>query len=574
MGGCGLVILIGPPGAGKSSVASSLCKRLGLKCVDLDEFVEERLGRGVSEIIRVEGESRFREYETEALRVVLQRGDVQLLSVGGGLTTRSENVDAIAALNAAQVVCLTSSPGTLAGRLWLQELAARKAGKGAIRPLLVESVSEFLDEEDFCKAVERLVRARATAYDCADIQVFADWADIEVVSEVVEAEAKVLVSERRVVVPVSPDIRPLGKRLARVVLGRGLLDCVGLYLDEIYASATKVLLLTDEVVNGLWGETVERVAKRDGRSVVVATVPRGEAAKQLAEVERLVDLLLENGFNRDDVILALGGGSVGDLAGLTASLYMRGVGLVQVPTTLLAQVDAAIGGKTAVNAKGGKNIIGTFYPAALVLEDVRLLSTLPEREYREGLAEVVKYALIGSSDFFIWLEEKADKITARDEEVVCEMVARCVKEKLRFVAQDVHDTLGKRAQLNFGHTIGHALEGLLGFGEILHGEAVSIGMVQALKIGELLGVSESGLLDRVESLLRKFHLPVEVPADLVGGALASEKWVRALWADKKRSSSGLNFILLSEMGKATQQVVPLSSVYHSLGVRNIEASIV
>jgi 3-dehydroquinate synthase len=248
--------------------------------------------------------------------------------------------------------------------------------------------------------------------------------------------------------------------------------------------------------------------------------------------------------NRDACIVGLGGGVIGDMAGYAAASYMRGIAFVQVPTTLLAQVDASVGGKTGVNHPEGKNLIGAFHQPRAVVVDVTTMATLPDREYRAGVAEVVKYGLIRDAGFFAWLESHADEVSRRAPNAVQHMVEVSVRNKAEVVAADELEA-GSRAQLNLGHSFGHALETLTGYEHFLHGEAVAIGMLIAARLSEARGLLEAGVANRLESLLTRFGLPVEVPV-----TISSEAVFSRLALDKKTLGGRLRLILLDELGSA------------------------
>jgi 3-dehydroquinate synthase len=254
--------------------------------------------------------------------------------------------------------------------------------------------------------------------------------------------------------------------------------------------------------------------------------------------------LAEARVARDGTVIALGGGVIGDLAGFAAACWMRGVRFVQVPTTLLAMVDSAVGGKTGVNLPLGKNLVGAFHQPALVLADIATLDTLPDRELRAGCAEIVKYGAIGDAEFFAWLEANSDRILARDGVALAHAVAASVAHKARVVASDERES-GERALLNFGHTFGHALEQVAGFGTLLHGEAVAIGMLQAARMSAALGLASPDDADRLAGLLRQFGLPVEAPT-----AQDPEALLAAMTLDKKAAGGTPRFVLWRGIGSA------------------------
>ncbi|MEA5445758.1 3-dehydroquinate synthase [Gammaproteobacteria bacterium AB-CW1] len=272
-------------------------------------------------------------------------------------------------------------------------------------------------------------------------------------------------------------------------------------------------------------------------------LPAGEAQKQLDTLSRVFDHLAECRIGRDAALVALGGGVVGDLTGFAAACWQRGIDFYQVPTTLLAQVDASVGGKTAVNHPAGKNLIGAFHQPRAVIADTDTLATLPEREFRAGLAEVVKHALIADPDFLAWLEARVEALNAREPETVGETVLHCCRIKAAVVSEDERER-GRRAILNFGHTFGHVIEGALGYGQWLHGEAVAAGMVQAMVLSRTLGLLNEEEQRRAVALMERLKLPCEPPA------LSVDTWLEWMSRDKKATSAGLRFVLLDGLGRA------------------------
>jgi 3-dehydroquinate synthase len=325
-----------------------------------------------------------------------------------------------------------------------------------------------------------------------------------------------------------------------VYLGRGLLKDDQLW--RRYLGAGKTLVVTNDVVAPLYLEPLRGALGSAGLDVHI--VPDGEHYKTVDTWRGIIDRLVALQARRDATIVALGGGVVGDMAGFAAASYMRGIRFIQAPTTLLAQVDASVGGKTGVNHARGKNLIGAFHQPAAVIIDSDTLSTLPEREYAAGLAEVVKYGAIGDSGFFDWLWSQASGIVGREADAVAHLVGESVRNKAAIVARDEKEA-GIRALLNFGHTFGHALESESGYRRFLHGEAVSIGMVTAAGLSEQRGLCRAGTASRLASLLTRFGLPVGIPPDLSVQSLAD-----AMQLDKKAVASGLRLVLLEDIGRA------------------------
>jgi 3-dehydroquinate synthase len=284
--------------------------------------------------------------------------------------------------------------------------------------------------------------------------------------------------------------------------------------------------------------------KRAELVTVRMTIPDGERFKTLSSVKKLYDRLIAHRFERNSFLIALGGGVIGDIAGFTAATYLRGIPLIQVPTTVVAQVDASIGGKTGVDHPSGKNLIGAFYQPRMVYIDPSVLTTLSDREYRSGLAEVVKYGIILDGDFFSRLEKEADRILARNPGSLLEVVNRCCELKAGVVQEDEREG-GLRRILNFGHTIGHAIETMGRYRRHLHGEAVSIGMVCAARIGLLLGLCSDSDVERISALLIRFGLPVSLPK------ISPADLLRIVALDKKMAAGKIHFVLPERVGKVT-----------------------
>jgi 3-dehydroquinate synthase len=328
-----------------------------------------------------------------------------------------------------------------------------------------------------------------------------------------------------------------GERSYPIVIGTGLIGHPEIMGARVAAS--DVLVVTNETVGPLYLEPLTRGLA--GKRVRSLALPDGERHKVLGVLDRVFDALVDGRFNRDACVLALGGGVVGDVAGFAAACYQRGIDYVQVPTTLLAQVDSSVGGKTGVNHRGGKNLIGAFHQPRAVVSDLATLATLPPRELRAGLAEVIKYGLVDDADFLAWLELHLDELLALDGAALAHAVRRSCEIKARIVAADEREQ-GQRALLNLGHTFGHAIENAAGYGEWLHGEAVGIGMLLAADLSQRLGLIGATDVARVRELLRRAGLPVTAPA--IGAARALE----LMGMDKKVLRGRIRLVLLQRLG--------------------------
>jgi 3-dehydroquinate synthase len=323
-----------------------------------------------------------------------------------------------------------------------------------------------------------------------------------------------------------------------VLAGEGLLDRLGEAIAEYVPDATGCALVTSPQVDALYGSRA--MAALDPLHPGKVTIPEGEEAKTWDATGELLGSLIRHGIDRRGVVVALGGGSVGDSAGFAASLYMRGIRVVQVPTTLLGQVDSGVGGKTAVNHPAGKNLIGTFHQPSLVACDTGLLATLPRRELLSGLAEVVKYGVIADAKLYVGVEAEAEKLLGTDTDVLRWVVARCVAAKARLVESDERDERGVRAALNYGHTLGHAVETLSGY-SMRHGEAVAIGMVAASRVAVSLGLLKKLDLERQLALLGRLGLPTESPYGV-------DEVIPHMRRDKKAEQGSIRLVLPTGIG--------------------------
>ena len=305
----------------------------------------------------------------------------------------------------------------------------------------------------------------------------------------------------------------------------------------------QVMIVTNSTVAPLYLAHYQHALEQMGKHVAVCVLPDGEKFKDLQHLNLIFDALLDAHFNRDATVLALGGGVIGDMAGFAAASFQRGVYFVQVPTTLLSQVDSSVGGKTGINHPRGKNMIGAFMQPQVVLADMAQLSTLPDRELSAGLAEVIKYALLGDVEFLAWLEQHIEALLARDETLLAEAVYRCCAHKARIVANDEKEQ-GERALLNLGHTFGHAIESYLGYGAWLHGEAVATGMLMAADLSARLGWISQADVTRCESIISRAKLPTICPY------IPTDEFLAFMAHDKKVLNGQLRLVLLKQLGQA------------------------
>jgi 3-dehydroquinate synthase len=334
----------------------------------------------------------------------------------------------------------------------------------------------------------------------------------------------------------------LGKRSYPILIGWDSLKVLGEWLKE--RGCRHLAIIADGRVEALWGGTIREILEREGINYLFCKVKPGERSKNLASARRLWNELAENKVDRGWWIASFGGGMIGDLAGFVAASYMRGLNFLQIPTTLLAQVDASIGGKVAIDHPKGKNLLGFFYQPRFVLVDVSFLLTLPQRQYRNGLAEVIKYGAIKDRELLKLLKEEEKRIKGKNDDILAEIVKRCVKIKADYVEKDEEDVLGIRAQLNFGHTIGHILERESGY-RLLHGEAISIGMVFAGELSRRMGLLSQDDISFLKSILSSYGLPLKITFPI-----SVERIIEGLIWDKKAKEGRIRFVLLRRLGEA------------------------
>jgi 3-dehydroquinate synthase len=339
---------------------------------------------------------------------------------------------------------------------------------------------------------------------------------------------------------------PLGSRSYDVLIGEGLLDDPATLAP--LAGGQNAVLVTNDVVAPILGERAKRALQRRFRQVSIVTLPDGEQSKRWEVLNTVFDAVIEARCDRSSTLVALGGGVVGDITGFAAACFMRGIAHVQIPTTLLSQVDSSVGGKTAINHPAGKNMIGAFHQPALVVADVGLLDTLPEREFVSGLAEVIKYGAIADDEFLSWLEAHMAALLARDKPALIHAVRRSCEIKAAIVASDELES-GRRALLNFGHTFGHSFEAARGYGTWLHGEAVGCGMVLAARLSARLGLITSARAGRIESIVRRAGLPSQAPA------IPSRVLLEWMTHDKKVEAGQQRHVLLEAATGATVRPV-------------------
>jgi len=332
----------------------------------------------------------------------------------------------------------------------------------------------------------------------------------------------------------------LGSRSYDILVAQDLLSRVGGFLSRLVNSQSAVVV-THPSINKLYGNTLRASLELEGFQTITLEVPEGESCKSIQQAERLYDRLIENHCGRETPLLAFGGGVIGDLTGFVAATYLRGVPYIQVPTTLLSQVDSSVGGKTAVNHERGKNLIGAFYQPRLVAIDFATLKTLPKDEFRAGLAEIIKYGIIEDADLFAFLETNAEKILQQDRECLQHIIETSCSIKARVVEKDEKESR-YRMVLNFGHTIGHAIEALTAYSRFKHGEAVAIGMIYAARFSRNTGQCSDDVVLRIQALIEKFGFSIQLPD------FSPKQYIESMYLDKKAVDKKIRFITVKDLG--------------------------
>ncbi len=525
------IILIGFSATGKSKVGRKVAQLLDWDFLDTDDEIVRLAGKSIPRISAEDGEPHFRELERQVLEQAGSR-ERTVIATGGGAVLSSHNQEVMA--RSGMVVCLEAKAETIRDRLRQDNETS-----GPLRPLLATP--------DPLQRIKELKQARQPCYAIADWTVHTDYLNIpEVCQEVARGWYRWRQARREEIAMAVPDNLAAevitATQVCPAFVGWGLMQHLG---DRMRCAGLSgaAYIVTDETVFPLYGLRVKESLEKAGFRTALFMVPAGEKSKTLDRASALYDWLVGHKSERRDMIVALGGGVVGDLAGFVAATFLRGMPLVQVPTSLIAMVDAAVGGKTAVNHPQAKNIIGAFYQPHLILADVAALATLPRRELVSGWAEVIKHGLILDSRLFEFIERNLDGLTRLDPDLTTEAIRRSVAIKAQVASEDEKEQ-GKRTLLNYGHTIGHALETATGYERLLHGEAVAVGMMGAARIGQQLGLLSPEVVARQQSLLQRFGLPTTC------SGVDSVALLRAMELDKKVRGKAIRWVLLEGLGQA------------------------
>ncbi|CAN5250427.1 hypothetical protein BH11PSE11_BH11PSE11_33890 [soil metagenome] len=542
----GSIFIVGLMGAGKTTVGRALAKKLNKRFVDSDHEIEARTGASIPLIFEIEGEEIFRQREAEVIRDLTGQEGI-VLATGGGAILRAENREYLKTRGT--VIYLRASVQSI-----LQRTSHDKN-----RPLLQTA--------DPRKRIEELAHTREPYYcEVADLVVETGRTNVQTLLQTIldqlervtakkteskaastmnhNAENTYTASAPLPAITLQVD---LGERSYPISIGQSLLSDHRIFASHI--TGERVAVVTNTVVGPLYLDLVASTLEAAGKQVTRIVLPDGEEEKNWTNLMRIFDVLLAEKCDRKTTLIALGGGVIGDMTGFAASTYMRGVPFIQVPTTLLAQVDSSVGGKTGINHPLGKNMIGAFYQPQAVIADTETLNTLNPRELSAGLAEVVKHGAITDLEFFAWIEANIAPLLARDPVALAYAIQRSCEIKAEVVRQDEREA-GLRAILNFGHTFGHAIEAGMGYGVWLHGEAVGCGMVMAAELSLRMGFIDLDSKNRLLALVQAAGLPVRAPD------LGAERWLELMEVDKKNEGGQIKFILLKPLGTSVIMTVP------------------
>ena len=539
-------------GSGKTTVGRALAKKLNKRFVDSDHEIVARTGASIPLIFEIEGEQVFRQREAEVIRDLTAQSDI-VLATGGGAILHPQNREYLKSRGT--VVYLRASVNQI----------LQRTSRDRNRPLLQTA--------DPRRRIEELAHEREPFYsEVADLVIETGRPNVQflvhsILQQLGLTPAVAAANPTAAASPLSAssDMNQtpapltlqvdLGERSYPIAIGPALLS------DPLqtgaYVRGKRVAIVTNTTVAPLYLEQLKSALAASGKQITQIVLPDGEEEKNWVSLMQIFDALLAAKCDRTTTLIALGGGVIGDLTGFAAASYMRGVPFIQMPTTLLAQVDSSVGGKTGINHPQGKNMIGAFYQPQAVLADTSTLDTLPARELSAGLAEVIKHGAIIDAAFFDWIEANIGKLVARDAGALAYAIQRSCEIKADVVRQDERES-GLRAILNFGHTFGHAIENGLGYGKWLHGEAVGCGMVMAADLSRRLGFIDLPAQQRIAAVVRAAGLPVVAPD------LGNERWLELMQVDKKNEGGEIRFILLKPLGTPLITTVPHATLLETL----------
>ena len=517
------IILIGFMASGKDSVGQAIARRSGLTFLSTDRIIELAENRSIDAIFRENGEACFRRLEKKVLQSISKMKNI-VLATGGGIVKDKSNRKRLARI------------GTVVHLQINTETVRKRTAGDNTRPLLKRP-------ED----IEKLMRERSGMYDFADYTIDANTGSPEELAEVILRRIKFPEQKRESMIfqsiPVHTSLNSYN-----VQVGNGILERLPEWVINL---PKRIAIISNPPVGGLYLDRLAQILGKTGADIFPVIIPDGERYKTLKWVSKIYDTLLENHFDRGDLLIGLGGGVITDITGFVAATLKRGCRLLNIPTTLLAQVDAGVGGKTGVNHASGKNLIGSFYQPEMVLADIELLQTLPDREFRNGLAEVIKTALIRDAELVDFLTREKDAVLHRDCAVLQHIVGRCIEIKRDIVERDEKEISGIRSLLNFGHTIGHIIEAAGHYRRFKHGEAIAIGMVLESRIGSHITGLSKDISRQISDLTDNYHLPVSIPENL-----STEELKKNLAQDKKIRDGKIKFPVLTNIGESKIEELP------------------
>lgn len=517
----GNIVLVGMMGAGKTTVGRLLARQLGKTFIDSDEEIQKRTGVKISHIFDVEGEEGFRQRESAVIQDLIKQDNI-VLATGGGAVLKPANREALQQNGV--VIYLKSN---------LHDLWQRTRNDHT-RPLLQTAnprakLQELYEQRDpiYTAAADCIIHTGRQSVQILIARLIRKIHSYGQPTRTNDAMQTLNVG--------------LDERSYQIHIGQNLIERAELLVQHI--PYKRVTVVSNTTVAPLYLEHLTQVLTKAGISVQSIVLPDGEQYKNSASLNSIYDALLANRSERSSPLIALGGGVIGDLTGFAAATYLRGVPFIQIPTTLLAQVDSSVGGKTGINHPAGKNMVGAFYQPQVVIADVSTLNTLSDAELRAGIAEVIKYGLIRDLPFLEWLEQNMGKLLQRDAEALQYAIVRSCQNKADVVGADERES-GERALLNLGHTFGHAIENAMGYGVWLHGEAVAAGTIMAVDLSWRLGWLTESDVARSKALFTQAGLPVSGPR------LGAQRYAELMGLDKKVANGKVRFVLLQALGRA------------------------
>ena len=542
------IFLIGFSGVGKSTVGKKLALMLGMDFVDIDKYIVDSQDRTIKDIFASDGERKFRKIEYNSLKNICQKTN-QVVSTGGGLPVYARNRNLMKENGV--IICLEAHDKTLNKRLFESDLDGS----------FDKEVRPKLDSDDKFRTLSSLKQSRQKFYSMCDWTIHTDkLTPDQIAIEIIRFCNILPASQIKIPVSLNEDLSSIvsiGGEGYPIYVGWGILTKLSDILKDRKMLAT-IFIIADESVL-MHTRKIQILLESNGFKFHTFRIPSGESSKNLDLVKSIYGWLAELNAERSDMILAVGGGVVGDISGFVAATYLRGIKFAQIPTTLLAMTDSSIGGKTGVDLPEGKNLVGAFHQPEFILADLETLKTLSQRELNSGWAESIKHGLILDKNLFYDMQNNSSKLLSLEKTVTLDVLKRSMKIKADVVSKDEKEQLGLRIILNYGHTIGHAIEASTKYGLYLHGEAVSIGVVGAAMLSSHLGFITNEEVDLQKSVFKLFDLPTS------HNDLDIDSVIHFMSVDKKRSAGNIRWVILEAIGNAnTTKNVSIDSVKNIL----------